>query len=197
MTIPIASQEPTEFRAGMQLEWTRDFSVDFPADAGWALKYWFKKTGATPNNFAIDAVASGKQFAVTVLASVTNAYVAGDYTWVGVVTKGTEIREVDEGRMKILPRYDAAANLDDRSHPRKVLESIYAVIEGRATSVQRELVAFTIGARSQTFDNTESKTALLEFKSKYEWLVANEDARAAVARGEPNPRRIGVRFGQS
>jgi len=192
----IPTNEPEELRAGVQWEWRReDLSGDFPANGGWALKYWFKKTGATPGNFSIDATADGVNFAVTVLAATTSAYVAGDYTWAAIVTKTTEIREVDSGRLKILPRYDAAANLDDRSHVRKVLEAVEAVIENRASKTQRELVAFTIGSRGQTFDSQESKSALLELHSRYKWLASNEDARARIAAGLGNPRNIRIRFG--
>lgn len=191
----IATNEPFELRAGVQWEWRReDLSGDFPASGGWALKYWFKKTGAVPGNFSIDATASGAFFAVTVLAATTSAYVAGDYTWAAIVTKAAELRQIDTGRLKILPRYDQAANLDDRSHERKMLEAIEAVIQARATSTQREMVEFTIGSRGQKFDTAESKAALLELHSKYKWLVANEDDRAKLAAGLPNPRNIGIRF---
>lgn len=195
MTIP--SQVPDELRAGVQWDWTRDASLDYPADGGWSLKYWFKKTGASGANFSVDAVQDPsytKQFKVSILASVTDAYTAGDYTWVAIVTKGTELHEIDEGRLSILPRYDQAANLDDRTHARKVLEAIEAVLESRASQTQRELVAFTIGSRSQTFDNTESKEKLLEFRSRYKWLVFDEENAAKVAQGQPNARLVRVRF---
>lgn len=195
MSVPVPTTEPLELRAGVQWEWRRDdFVENFPATGGWALKYHYKKTGATPGNFSIDASASGAAFVVTKLASDTAAYVAGDYTWVAIVTKATESREVDHGRLKILPRYDQAANLDDRSHARKMLEAINAALEGRASSTQREMIAYTIGQRSKQFDTADSKAALVELKSKYEWLVYNEDVRDRVAQGLPNPRNVGVRF---
>lgn len=196
MDIPV--NEPSELRAGITWEWRReDLSVDFPADGGWTLTYYFKRTGATPGNFSLAAAASGKFFAITETAANSATRVAGDYTWVAVVTKAAETREVDSGRLKILPRYDAAANLDDRSHARRVLEAIEAVIENRASTTQRELVSYTIHGRSQEFDAQESKASLLELHSKYKWLVANEDARAKVAAGLPNPRDVRIRFGSS
>lgn len=191
----IATNEPEQLRAGVQWEWRReDLATDFPADGGWSLKYWLKKTGATPGNLSIDATASGKFFAVTVLAATNAAYVAGHYTWVAIVTKGGELRQVDSGKLEILPRYDQAANLDDRSHVVKVLEAIKACIENRASTTQREMVGYAIGSRSQQFDPQDNRAALLELHSKYEWLVANEDARAKIAAGLPNPRDVGIRF---
>lgn len=189
--------EPTELRAGVTWEWTRDsYASDYPASS-WTFKYWFKRMGSGGGNFSIVPVASGDNFAVSVLPSVTKDYVAGDYTWVLLATLGTDTRELESGKIKVLPRYDLAASLDDRSHARKVLDAVKAVLENRATSTQRELVGFTIGSRSQQFDQGETKLKLLELKSKYEWLVFDEENAAGVARGEPNQRLIRVRFDQS
>lgn len=175
----IPTNEPTELRAGLTWEWRREDLVDhFPANGGWALKYWFKKSGATGANFSIDATADGVNFAVTVAAATTAAFTAGDYTWSAVATKAGVLKEADKGRLKILPRYDQAANLDDRTHARKMLEAIEAVLESRASSTQREMVAYSIGNRSKTFDAADSKTALLALHSKYKWLVANESGES-------------------
>lgn len=191
----IPSNEPTSVRAGVRWDWTRDLTPDIDASAGWTLTYYFKKLDGT-QNFSVAAVASGKAFSIAQTGAQTQAKIAGDYSWVAEAVNGTDIREVDSGKMTVLPRYDAAANLDDRSHARKVLDAIKAVIEARATPTQRELVGFTIGSRSQQLDSSENKTKLLEFKSKYEWLVFEEENRAGLARGEPNQKIIGVRFGQ-
>jgi hypothetical protein len=198
MALDIPLNEPAELRAGITWEWRReDLSTNFPADGGWTLTYYFKKTGATPGNFSLVAAASGKFFAITETAANSANRAAGQYTWAAVATKAAETREIDRGKLTILPRYDAAANLDDRSHAVKVLEAIEAVIENRASSTQREMVSYTIGTRSQNFDLTESKATLLELHSKYKWLVKNEDDRAKIAAGQPNPRNIGIRFNSS
>jgi hypothetical protein len=192
----IPSNEPTELRAGVRWDWTRDLTPDIDASAGWTLTYYFKKLDGL-QNFSFAASASGKAFSVARTAANTLALIAGDYSWVAVAVNGADVREVDSGKLKILPRYDVAANLDDRSHNRKVLDAIKAVLEARATPTQRELVGFTIGSRSQQFDQQEGKLHLLEFKSHYEWLVFEEENRAGIARGEPNQKVIKVRFDQA
>lgn len=190
----IPTNEPLELRAGTTWKWTRDFSSNYPANDGWTLKYWFKKTGTSGANFSVDATPDGTQFAVTVAIATTATLTPGDYTWVAQATKAGEIYDADSGKLKILPRYDAAANLDDRSHNVKMLEAINACLENRASSTQREMVAYTIGIRSKTFDVNESKAALVELKSKYEWFVYDEEGRAAMSKGEPNPRTVNARF---
>jgi hypothetical protein len=64
-------------------------------------------------------------------------------------------------RFKLLARYDQAANLDDRSHARKVLDAIEAVIENRATLDQQE---YTIGSRHL---KRMTVAELIEFRDKY------------------------------
>jgi hypothetical protein len=191
MNIP--SNEPTELRAGVRWDWTRDLTPDIDASAGWTLTYYFKKLDGL-QNFSFAATASGKLFSVARTAANTQALIAGDYSWVAVASNGADLREVDNGKLKVLPRYDQAANLDDRSHARKVLDALKAVIEARATTTQRELVGFTIGSRSQQFDNQETKMLLLEFKSRYEWLVFEEENAAGLKRGEANQKVIKVGF---
>jgi hypothetical protein len=48
----------------------------------------------------------------------------------------SEVYEVDRGTIVLLPRYDQAAAYDDRSHARKMLDAIEAVLESRASADQ-------------------------------------------------------------
>src|SRR5690554_1873719 len=119
----IATNEPLELRAGLTWQWRReDLAADYPASA-WTLTYYFKKTGSSGANFSIAAAADGDDFEVDEAPGDTDDRTAGDYTWVALVTDGTDTFEVDRGRLKLLARYDAAANLDDRTHARKMLEA--------------------------------------------------------------------------
>lgn len=163
----VATNEPRQLRAGLTWEWNRDLA-DYPAGT-WVLKYWFKKTGSSGANFSITATADGTTHAVSVAASTTQGYTAGDYTWVAVVTAGTEAFEVDRGTVELLARYDQAANLDDRSHARIVLDAIEAVIQGRATKDQEE---YTIGNRSLKRTPLEELEA---FRDKYRAEVYAEE----------------------
>jgi hypothetical protein len=127
------------------------------------------------------------------LAGHHRAWAAGAYGWSRTVEK-TGARQTlasSEDQGEVLVRQNpatAAQGYDSRSHNRIVLEAIEACIQNRASTTQREMIEYTIGARGQKFDPADSRAALLELHSKYKWLVANEDAREAIAAGQPNPR---------
>ena len=183
MTTAVPTTEPASLRAGITWEWDRQDLADFPASS-WTLKYWFKKTGATGANFSIAASADGDNFSISVAAATTATYTAGDYTWVAVVTAGSDSREVDQGSITVLPRYDQEANLDDRSHARIVLEAIEAVIEGRATKDQEE---YTIGSRH--LKRTPIKD-LMALRDKYRAEVYAEAQGEAAANGKGTSRVV-------
>ena len=88
------------------------------------------------------------------------------------------------GTLEVLPRYDQAANLDDRSHARKVLEAIEAVIEGRATKDQEE---YTIGSR--TLKRTPVKE-LLELRDKYRGEVHAEELAENARNGKQGGKLV-------
>lgn len=174
----VPRNEPPEQRAGTTWQWRReDLAPSYPAST-WTLKYWFKKTGSSGANFSITASADGDNFAVSVLAATTAAYTAGDYSWSAQVTSGAEAYEVDRGRMKVLARYDQAANLDDRSHARQALEAIEAVILSRASKDQEE---YQIGGRMLKRTPIED---LLKLRDKYRGEVAMEDMAERIRNGQ-------------
>jgi hypothetical protein len=112
---------------------------------GWTLKYYFKQFAASGAHIELTATADGDYFAITVAAATTAAYTAGRYSWAAEVSGGSsEVYEVDRGTIVLLPRYDQAAAYDDRSHARKMLDAIEAVLESRASADQLE---YTIGSR--------------------------------------------------
>lgn len=186
MTIAIPTNEPKELRAGLTWAWDRQDLSDYPAPT-WTMKYWFKRMGGT-DKFSITATANGSFHRVAVLPAVTLTYVADDYTWVVIAGDGTNSYEVDRGTLKVLPRYDVDTALDDRTHAKKVLEAIEAVIEGRATKDQEE---FTIGNRSL---KRTPIADLLVLHDRYKREVAMEEAAEQMARGLGNPRNVGIRF---
>lgn len=185
MTATVPCNEPPEARAGLTWEWTRSFP-DFPAST-WTLKYWFKKTGSSGANFSITATASGDGYAVNVPASTTAGYTAGDYTWSAQVTSGSDAKEVDRGTMKLLARYDQAQNLDDRSHARKMLAAIEALLESRGTVDQQE---YTIGDRQL---KRMSVDELRSWRDYYRGEVGAEEMGERLRNGQGGNRLL-VRF---
>lgn len=168
MSIP--TTEPTEPRAGLTWQWRREDLGQYPAGV-WTLTYYFKKTGSTGANFSVAAVADGSYFAVSVEKTTTQGRTPGHYTWVALVGNGTEQHEVDRGNLQLLPRYDNETNLDDRSHARKVLDAIRALLEGRASKDQEEYAI--AGRRLKRMPLSE----LRQLERDYAARVADETAR--------------------
>ena len=185
--IEIPTNEPTELRAGLTWQWRREDLTDYPASQ-WTLTYWFKQRGTGGGNFSKAAVPDGDHFAVTIDATTSATYAAGDWTWTAIVTKGTEAFEVDRDALTILPRYDQPVALDDRSHARKVLAALEAVIEKKAT---RDQMSYAIGGRQLSRMKPEE---ILMWREKYKGYVADEEAAAKVAAGLPNPKNVGIRL---
>ena len=136
MPAAIPTSEPSALRAGDTWKWTRSLP-DYPASAGWTLKYRFKNS---TGGFEIVASASGNDYSITAAAVTTATYTAGTYTWEAWVEGGSsEKYTIDEGTFVVKPDYRAVAAgaaLDDRSHAKKVLDAITAVIENRASKDQ-------------------------------------------------------------
>jgi hypothetical protein len=123
-----------------------------------------------------------------VAAATTAGYAAGTYDWRARVSKAGEVYTVGEGRLTVRNAF-SAATFDARTHARKTLDAIEAVIEGRASSSTAE---YTIAGRSLKHIPVAD---LLALRDKYRAEVLHEDAAAAVAAGLPDRRRVFVRFG--
>lgn len=184
MSATIPSIEPSSFRAGDLLAWTKSLA-DYPANDGWALSYTLINASS---KITINASASGADFAVSVPAATTAAYVAGGYQWMARVTKALEIYTVGQGTLTILPNLATATTFDFRSHAKTMLEAIEAAFEGKASSTQLEMEIN--GRRIRNFSPAE----MIQWRSFYKMEVAKEAQAETLARTGKNPRRIGVRF---
>lgn len=174
MTTP--TTEPTELRAGDLWEWRReDLTSDYPASS-WTLTYRFKNAAG---GFEVVAAADGDAFESSVAAATSAAIAAGVYAWQARASNGLLVHTVDTGETKVLPNLfatSASTASDQRTHARRTLEAIEAVIEGRATTDQQ---AYAIGTRSLT---RIPLPELLAFRDRYRMAVAREDQ----ANGVPN-----------
>lgn len=182
MTIETSHPEPFALIVGDTAKWTRKLDA-YPASAGWALNYELVNA---QHRYEIAAVADGDAFRILITARTTEGYTAGDYDWRARVTNADgEVYTVATGRMTVAPSFGAA--VDGRSHARRTLEAIEAVLEGRATSATAE---YEINGRRLKYI---SLTELHSMRSKYQREVAAEE-------GVSGPRgvsgRIMVRFGR-
>lgn len=183
MTTP--TNEPLQLRAGDTWAWRRDdLTATYPAPT-WTLTYYFKSASA---NFSITASASGAAFAVSVAKATTATRTAGRYKWTASVDNSTERHVVDLGELVVLPDYAVAGNLDDRSHARKMLDAIEALLEGRATKDQQ---AYTHGDVSITRIPIER---LKQIRDEYRAEVASQRRAERLRNGKPAQTNLPVRF---
>lgn len=188
MAAAIPTTEPVELRSGDTWKWRREDLSDYPAPT-WTLKYRFKNAAG---GFEITATADGSNFAVTVGASTTATYAAGKYEVVGWVASGGEEYTVFNRTIEVLPnlRASSAATAQDvRSHARKVLEAIEAVIESRATKDQQ---AYSINGRSL---QRTPIADLITLRAQYAMEVQREVQAEKLKQGLGGGRAIFVRFG--
>lgn len=179
----IPTTEPTEVTAGDTVKWTRTLS-DYPAGT-WTLSYTLINAAS---KIAITASASGTDHLVSVTPATSAAWSAGLYDWQAYVTDGTDRYQVDSGRITVNANYAGATTLDDRSHVKKTLDAIEAVIEGRASQAQQ---SYTINGRSLT---RIPLSELYEFRKQYQAEYAAELQAERIANGMGSGRRVLLRF---
>jgi len=183
------TKEPSTFRAGTTVEWPKSLSL-FPASDGWTLSY--RLINISNAYAAITAAADGDDFIATLPAATTANYVAGNYTLFGYATKGSETFEIYNGSVEVQPNLAAlTAGYDGRSHAKKVLDAIEALIEGNATQIQRSM---SVGSKSL---ENHSKAELREEWLKYKKYYADELAQQKINNGQPSGRKILIRMGRA
>lgn len=181
----IPTIEPTSFRAGDTVKWTKSLT-DYPASAGWALKYKFVGNQGAPS--AIAATASGDDFSMTVAATTTAAYIAGIYTLQGWVEKAGEQYTISITTVEILANLSTSSATDTRSHARKQLALIETAIESYSVRPVESVSAF---GRMWT---RPSLRTLYNLRSRYLREIRKEEDAQRIAQGK-KPRRIVARFG--
>jgi hypothetical protein len=170
--------------AGDTLKWTRTFSGYLPSD-GWALSYAIKSASASLDVAGITITDDGKTFTVTIPATATAKWRAGDYRVVAMVTKAVERYTVATTALNVKPDPGGSAAADLRSQAEKDLDAINGVLSGRVTN---DLQSYTIGGRVVTKIPIKE---LLALKSYCMATVRKERIEA----GETVPtRRVGVTF---
>lgn len=182
MTVP--NIEPQSFTAGDTVKWKKTLA-DYPASAGWTLTYYAIQHN---HKFNATASASGDDFLITLSSATTAGYITGEYYWESYVSKAGERFKVGSGTLHVTENLATANNFDARSHAKKTLEAIEAVIEGRATVDQQE---YQIGNRSL---KRMPIADLIVFAEKYRAMVKSEENAEAIAQGKSGKNKIYVRF---
>jgi hypothetical protein len=180
------TSEPTSIRAGDIVEWTKSFS-DYSAADGWSLSYRFVNSSNAYT--AISAVVNGNGFVLTITKTITATYVAGKYTLFGWVTKGSEQYQIYNGECEVLVDISAlTVGYETRSHVKRVLDALEAVIEGRATEKERSV---SIGGQAiELMTLAELRQEWLKYKHYYN----DELAADKIANGKDSGKKILVRL---
>lgn len=193
MAAAIPTQEPTEFRAGETVQWTKSVP-DYTYADGWRLTYYLR--GPVPLSIATTADTDGRGFAVTIDAATTAALQPGSYWLEGrVVLAGASYSIGPRISITILPDFTSeeqtGAAFDGRSHARKCRDALRAIIEGTAGNL---VINYTIfGERNVQLMSVAERLELLNY---YESRVAEEEKRDAINRGERTGVYIRFRSGR-
>lgn len=184
MVAPVLTVEPSSARAGDTWRWQR-VAADFPVSEGWALTWHLSSAG---NHYSQAGSGSGDTWTATWSSSTTASIVPGRYTWAAQAVNGSDKVTVATGSIVVGAALTAAA--DTRSHARKCLDALEAVLENRATSAQQEM---QIGDRVLKY---LPHAELIRLRSVYSIEVTREEAAARVASGGARRSPLLVRFGR-
>jgi len=184
--VTIPTNEPSTIIAGDTWQWSRRDLSDYPASS-WTLEYYLLKAD---KQIKITAAADGDYFKIVIAASTTAAYPAGVYRWNAYVSKDTERYKVDEGTIEIKPNYAAqTTGYDTRTHIKKVLDAIEAVIEGRAT---QDHLSYT--APNGVSFNKMAPEELIRWWSFYKQQYQRELDAEKIRNGLVTSKKILTRF---
>ena len=183
------SGEPSELVAGDRWAWKRDdLGADYPP-ASYALSYSARLESSGATEIEITASESGSDYIVEVVSATTAGYTAGVYHWQAYITRTADSERitVDSGTFEVVANRDAATT-DPRSHVKKTLDAIEAVIEDRASKDQE---SYTINGRSLTRTSLED---LVNLRDIYKALYADEQRKERIANGQGHSGRVLARF---
>jgi len=186
------SQEPNELVVGDYWAWRRDdLASDYPPDS-YALTYEFHEDsgGGGNHKFTITATEADNTYYIEVPTTTTDDYIAGDFIWSAYITRSSDSAriQIDTGRTKITANL-ADTNVDLRSHAKKVLDNIEAVIEGRATIDQS---SFSLGGRSLSRMSVDE---LMTFRDRYRAEYLKEIKLARIRNKQGSGNTIKIKFG--
>ena len=177
--------EPLEIRSGDTVTWKK--SIDnYRASDGWTLKYSLRGNSETID---ITSTASDADHLVSETATTSAGWTAGIYDAVGYVEKGSERFTVYTSRIEVLPDLVAAgSSYDGRTHVKKVLDAIEAVLENRATKEIEESTIEGVAIKRIPHDQ------LLLLRQKYLNFYQQEQAAERIKLGLGTTNQILTRF---
>ena len=184
-------KEPSTLVLGDYWAWKRDDLADTYPIGSYALTYEFHNDsgGGGVNKFTLTATEANDTYYIEAASSSTTGYAIGDYIWEAYITKASDSNRVmvDSGRTTITQNL-ADTNADLRSHAKKVLDAIEAVIENRASMDQSSM---SIAGRSLSRMSVDE---LLTFRDRYKAEYLKEIKLARIRNGQGTGNTPKVRF---
>lgn len=149
---------------------------------GWSLSFIF--SSATEKLATVETTTEGSNYVLSVPAATTADW-TGTVFYFGRLSLGSEVQTVYTGQIEVKPN-PAVAGFDNRTHVKKVLDAIEAVIENRASTDQ---MSYSIAGRSLSRLGIEQ---LLYFRDEYRRMYAIEQKKSGHSLGKSS--LIKVRF---
>lgn len=188
--------EKNEIMAGDTLELSLSYEGYSPSD-GWlvwiALRGNLKSIDIKASTSGVTVDTSNGCFDITVSPGTTDDYSAGDYQYSVYMYKGsptvTERHTVESGAVTI--KSDLAVltkDSDARSHVKKVLDAIEAVIENRASLDQ---MSYEIAGRKLSRMPIDD---LLKLRDRYKTEYYREKRADRISQGLATNKQVKVRF---
>lgn len=190
MAATIPTIEPYEVTGGDTWKWDKSLA-DYKPSESWVLSYSFRAKTGTGFNITAAANSANNGWNIVVAKSATVGYTAGEYDWQAYVTKSTERFMVDEGKLIVSANLNAAATgstTDLRSHSKRMVDAIQAVLEGRVDS---DVENYSIGGRSIT---KIPVTELVSILSTYEEKLEEEQKKRRLDNKHGSGRVVKARF---
>lgn len=169
--------EPTVFRAGDSVAWTRSLPEHLPAD-GWVLKYRLLWPAGTAVD--IDTTAAGDEHAVDLGSADTANWPAGQVTLVAYVEKDAQRVTLGQQQVSVLPDLTTAETFDSRTANQKALAAAEAALLAYMEKGQAHVAEYDIAGRKMKF---RTAGEIVDLINHYKREVAKERAALAAIHG--------------
>jgi hypothetical protein len=183
MTHEILVELPRRITIGDTITWDEALS-DFPASASWVVTYNF--TSPTAQFSSTHAIINVDDHRITI---VTTSLEEGHYEYTKKVTDGTTTHTLERGVLDVGPDLSAdTAGVDRRSFAEVALESIEAMLLGKATKDQ---TSYSLNGRAlsrYSFDE------LRAFRAELRIEVADDKQKQRRAAGGKSHRNVHAEF---
>ena len=178
--------EPMRVIAGDTVAWSRaDLLTDYPSSE-YSLHYRGRKAGDATASFNVSANSS---YQVTVAAAATSNWTPGVWHWQAYITRTSDSARVTvgEGTFEVVANR-ASSTTDPRSHAKRMLDAIEALLEGKATD---DVDEYSINGRSL---KKIPVSELVKWRDLYKAEYRQEQTAENIRRGLASPRKVMVRF---